>query len=324
MWQRYLSTVWRHSLSIRARTMEHWTPHETRTMHRTEDPTVSRHPDILPGILVAAVLTCAVPTASAEQRAFTFAVISQRSPTLTAQYWNPILGHAGARAGVTLDLKLHRSGPEHAATIGRGEADFIYSNHNFAPGNDGAGYRVIARDAQSAIAGQIVVPQDSRIVRLAELQGHKVVFPSKSAFVGYHVPMDALLANDIRVEAVFAGNQEGAMGQLRAGAAPAAGVNSEVMKVYAERESFAYRVLWTSEPFQSIPVSTHPRVPAAVVQRVRDALVGMTNDPDGRAILAASASLIRQPPPHGFVAATDADYENVRRFHRSSRVKEGS
>jgi len=275
-------------------------------------------------MLVAAVFAACIPPAFAQGGVASFAVISQRSPTLTAQYWNPILAHVGARSGVTLDLKLHRSGPEHAAMIARGDADFIYSNHNFAPENDGAGYRVIARDAQSAIAGQIVVQQDSRVVRLSELQGQKVVFPSKAAFVGYHVPMDALLAGDIRVEAIFAGNQEGAMGQLRAGVAMAAAVNSEVMKVYAEREGFAYRALWTSEPFQSIPVSVHPRVPAETVQRVRDALVRMANDPDGRTILSSSAALIRQPPPHGFVQAGESDYENVRRFHRTSRVKGGS
>src|SRR5262245_6688327 len=81
--------------------------------------------------------------ASSEQRIYTFGVISQRSPILTAQYWNPILQFVAARSGIALELRVARTGEEHAEAVRRGEFDFIYSNHNFAPGNDRAGYRVI-------------------------------------------------------------------------------------------------------------------------------------------------------------------------------------
>jgi phosphonate transport system substrate-binding protein len=256
-----------------------------------------------------------------EQRVYTFGVISQRSPILTAQYWNPILQFVTARSGVALELHVTRTGEEHADAVRRRQFDFIYSNHNFAPANAGAGYRVIARPAQAAISGQIVVLADSPVRSLADLKGKEVAFPSKAAFVGYHVPMDALLRKGIVVSPQFAGNQEGAMAQLKSQRVVAAGVNSQLMSDFARRENLAYRVLWSSEPYHNLPVSALPRVPAAVTAAVRDALVAMAVDAEGARVLAASADLVRQDRPLGFVVSTNRDYENMRRFYQSSLVK---
>ncbi|MEO8134737.1 MAG: phosphate/phosphite/phosphonate ABC transporter substrate-binding protein [Betaproteobacteria bacterium] len=257
----------------------------------------------------------------AEEKALSFGVISQRSPLITAQYWNPILRYISQRSGVPLQLKLARTGPEHSAMVRRGEFDFMYSNHNFAPGNDSVGYSVLARPAEAAIRGQIVVLANSPITSLAELKDKDVVFPSTVAFVGYSVPMDALLRADIKVNAQFAGNQEGAMGQLVSGRAVAAAVNSEVLADFAIRQNIQFHVLWSSQEFLSIPISSHPSVPRQKVQAVREAFIQMGSDPEGAGILAESAGLIKQKAPVGFVAAQDKDFENVRRFYRISLVQ---
>jgi phosphonate transport system substrate-binding protein len=256
-----------------------------------------------------------------QETVYSFGVITQRSPILTAQYWNPILRYVSEKSGVPLVLKLAKTGPEHSAMIGRGEFDFIYSNHNFKADNDAVGYRVIARPQEEAIQGQIVVLASSGIQSLRELEGREVVFPSRVAFVGYYVPMDALLRAGISVKPLFAGNQEGAMGQLKAGRVVAAGVNSQIMRDFANREQVEYRVLWSSEKYLNIPISVHPSVPKEKVARVRQALIHMAADPEGARILAASAELVKQKPPYGFVAAEDAEFDNVRRFYRTSLVR---
>lgn len=258
----------------------------------------------------------------AQDKVYSFGVVNQRSPVLHAQYWNPILRYVSDKSGVALQLKLTKTAPDHSAMIGRGEFDFIYSNHNFTPKNDAAGYRVIARPAEAAIMGQIVVPADSPVQSLSQLEGKEVVFPSRAAFVGYYVPMDALLRAGVRVLPLFAGNQEGAMGQLKSGRVLAAAVNSQVMRDYGERERFVYRVVWSSEPFLNIPISAHPSIPPDKVRAVRAALVAMADDRDGAKILSASADLVKQKPPHGFVAAGDRDFENYRRFFRNALVKD--
>jgi len=260
--------------------------------------------------------------AAAQQAPLSFGVITQRSPVLTAQYWNPILRYISEKSGVPLRLKLAKTGSEHSEMIGRGEFDFVYSNHNFTPRNHAVGYRVIARPVEDAIMGQIVVPADSAIKGLADLEEKEVVFPHKAAFVGYYVPMDALLKAGVRVKPLFAGNQEGAMGQLKSGRVVAASVNSQIMRDFAERERFQYRVLWSSEPYLNIPISAHPSIPADKIQAVQAALVGMSSDPEGRSILTVSAQLIKQQPPFGFVAASDREFSNYRQFFRKTLVRE--
>jgi phosphonate transport system substrate-binding protein len=250
-----------------------------------------------------------------------FGVIIHRSPILTAQFWNPILRHVSERSGVPLQLKVASTGPEHTAMVQRGQLDFLYSNHNFIKDNEASGYRVFARPKEDAGTGEIVVLKDSPIRTLADLEGKEVVFPHTAAFFGYHLPMDALLRQGIHVKPLFAGNQEGAMGQLKAGRGVAAGVNAEVMQAFAQRENIAYRVLWSSEKYLSLALSAHPSVPAKKVKAVRDAFLQMADDPEGQKVLASSAALLKQTSPIGFIAAKDSEFDNMRQFYRKTLVK---
>src|SRR5215467_5037709 len=250
-----------------------------------------------------------------------FGVIIWRSPTLTAQFWNPILRYVSERSGVPLQLKVAHTGPEHTAMVRRGEYHFLYSNHNFIKENEESGYRVFARPQEEAQSGEIVVLKDSPIQTLADLEGKEMVFPHAAAFLGYHLPMDALLRKGIHVKPHFAGNQEGAMGQLKAGRAVAAGVNAAVMRAFAQRENVAYRTLWSSDKYVNIALSALPSVPADTVKAVRDAFLKMADDPEGLKVLTASAEVLKAEAPLRFVAAKDSEFDNIRKFYRTTLVK---
>jgi phosphonate transport system substrate-binding protein len=271
-------------------------------------------------VLSISILFAIATHVSAQSRAFSFGVIIWRSPTLTAEFWNPILRYVSERSGVPLQLKVGATGPEHTGMVRRGELHFLYSNHNFIKENENSGYRVFGRPQGDAQSGEIVVLKDSSLQSLSDLDGKEVVFPHTAAFLGYHLPMDALLRRGIQVKPLFAGNQEGAMGQLKAGRTVAAGVNAEVMRAFAEREHVAYRVLWSSEKYLNLALSAHPSVPTETVKAVRTVLLQMADDPEGMKVLAASADIIKQPPLV-FVAAKDSDFDNMRRFYRTTLVK---
>lgn len=261
------------------------------------------------------------PLAWADDKAWSFGVLNQRSISLTAEYWNPILQYISQKSGVPLRLSLAKTAPETDAMISQGSLDFIYSNTIFTPGNEGAGYQTFARPIGPTIQGQIVTLENSAPHTLKDLQQLEVGFPSLIAFVGYALPMNALLEQGITVKPVFAGNQEGIMAQLKFGRVIAAGVNSKVMHDYAKRENIAYRVLWTSAPYLDLPIAAHPRVPQKIVAALRAALLGMSQDAEGIKILQASAALIKQAPPLGFVATDNREYQNYREFFRTSRIK---
>jgi phosphonate transport system substrate-binding protein len=93
------------------------------------------------------------------------------------------------------------------------------------------------------------------------------------------------------------------------------------MARYGRRESFAYRALWTSEIYQDLCIMANPKVPADKVAKVRAALINMAKDPEGRQVLEAGAELLKSDGELGFVAAENRDYDNYRKFYRTTQVK---
>ena len=255
------------------------------------------------------------------QQAHTFYVLHQRTVSLTAQYWNPILTYVGRKSGVPLELKLAKTAGEGNANAEAGAYEFLYTNHFFTPERDRLGYKVIARPAGPGIRSQIVVPLDSPIQTLQDLQGKEVAFVSRDGFTGYWLPFDALLRSKVNVKVVFTGNQEASSAQLRVNKVAAAGVNSSVMARYGRRESFEYRALWTSEIYQDLCIMANPKISADKVAAVKAALIGMASDPDGHKILEAGADLLKSNGDLGFVAADNRDYDNYRKFYRTTQVK---
>ena len=259
--------------------------------------------------------------AAQEKKAYLFYVLNQRSVALAAQYWNPIMTYVSKRSGVPLELKLAKTAQEGNAIAERGDYDFQYTNHFFTPERDRLGWKVIARPAGPGIRAQVVVPEESPIQTLQDLNGKDVGFVSPDGFTGYWVPYDGLLRAKVKPNVVFTGNQEASFAQLRVGKIAAAGVNSSVMARYARRESFAYRALWTSEVYHDLCIMASPKVPKDKVAAVRAALIGMVDDPEGRKVLQAGAELLKSVSELGFVAAEDRDYDNYRTFYRTTQVK---
>jgi phosphonate transport system substrate-binding protein len=262
-------------------------------------------------ILTASLLMAAAVAgaAVAQQTPLVFGVLNQQSPALTAERWNPILHYVSTTTGVPLRFRMGATVPETNALMERGEFDFIFTNHNFQPEYDTLGYRVIARWGGDPIRTVVAVAVDSPITVLGQLRDRKVAFPSRDAFVGYAVPIVAFKKVGVRVEEVFAGNQEGAIAQLKNRRVDAAAVNSRFLAQYSEREGVQFRAIFTSDPYPELAVVVHPRVPGPVVDKVRTALLAMKRDENARPIL-------EQAKSPGFEPATDRDYDGVRRVYR--------
>ena len=241
--------------------------------------------------------------------ALAFGVLNQQSPVLTAERWNPILHYVGRVSGVPLRLRMGRTVQETDDMMGRGELDFVFTNHNFQSEYERVGYRVIARWGGEPIRGVIVVAAASPVRQLSDLAGKRMAFPSRDAFVAYAVPLVALKMVGVTIEEVLAGNQDGALAQLKAQQVEAAAVNSRFLKQYAEREAVTFREIYLSDPYPDLAVIAHPRVPAATVDAVRKALLGMKSEP-------VAAAVLERVKFVGFEPATNQDYDGVRRIYR--------
>lgn len=245
---------------------------------------------------------------ASEDRPLVVGILNQQTPTKTAERWNPILRYLSDVSGIPLQMRMGSTVAETNAMMGRGEFDLVFTNHNFRKEYDGV-YRVLAKWQEKPIYGVIAVRADAAAKSLKDLQGKRVAFPSKTAFVAYAVPMAALKAARVDVEPVFSAHQEGALAQLKARQVDAAAVNSRFLTQYAAQQGLQYREIFTSQGFSDLPMAVHPRVAAQQAEALRRAMLGMAKDPKASTALAAGNF-------EGFVAASEREYDKARAVYR--------
>ena len=275
--------------------------------------------------LLLRVLACAaiatigwVTPALSQPVAYNFSPVNQYDINLTAAYWNPIIAYVSEKSGVHLNLKIGRTSADTTSYVLAKEVEFVFSNHLFSPAREQLGWKVFGRRNTPPLQGQIVVPEESPITDISQLQGQPVAFAGPEAILVYKVPYAHLLSRNIIIKPVFAGNQTAAFAQLMAGRVAAAGGNSQLVEGYLRREGKRLRVLWSSEPFQDLALMAASKVPEADVRKVAAAFIDMGKDRVGRDILARASQTVGLPPDTDFVAASVADYASYKRFYQNA------
>lgn len=277
-------------------------------------------PNALIRLLRAALVTClgASAIAQADSPGYRFSPVNQYGINLTASYWNPIISYVSEKSGVRLNLKIGRTSADTTAYVLAQEVEFVFTNHLFSPEREKLGWRVFGRRQTPPVQGVVIVPDDSPITSLAQLQGKEVVFPGPEATVSYKFPYAHMLSKKIDVKVVFGGNTDGALVQLFSGKAAAAGVNSQLAEGYARREGKKYRVLWGTEPLHDLALMVSSKVPERDAQAVASAFINMHKDPVGRDLLLKASEQVGLTAEAYFVASDGSEYAPYRRFYQTA------
>ena len=264
------------------------------------------------------LLAALVPTRAADEAGYRFSPVNQYGINTTAAYWNPIIAYVSEKSGVLLQLKIGRTSADTTAFVLAQEVEFVFSNHLFSPEREQLGWKVFGRRLTPPVRAQIVVPQDSAVTELAQLEGQEVVFAGPEALVAYKLPYAQLLSRNIAVRPVFAGNMDAALVQLFNHKVAAAGTNSQLIDAYSRREGKAFRVLWSSGPMHDLALMAAARVPEKDLRAVAKAFVGMHQDPRGRDILEKASQQIGLTAVAYFIASDGSEYSAYRDFYRSA------
>src|SRR5574343_752454 len=124
---------------------------------------------------------------------YRFSPVNQYGINLTAAYWNPIIAYVSEKSGVRLQLKIGRTSADTTAYVLAQEVEFVFTNHLFSPEREQLGWKVFGRRLTPPLHSQILVPADSPIRELRQLEGKDVVFPGPEAFIAYKVSYAQLL-----------------------------------------------------------------------------------------------------------------------------------
>lgn len=234
--------------------------------------------------------------------------------------FTPLAAYLSGALGQPVTLRVSRDYPEHVEAVGRGDFDIAYLGPSlYVKLREAHGPQtLLARQqigTQPVFHSKIFVRADSPVKTLADLAGKRFAFGSANSTMGHYVPRHMLRQAGITVERLaghsFVSDHVNVALGVLAGEFDAGAVKEDV---YFQYEKRGLRAIATSEDFADHLLVAGPRLSAAQVARLRQALLRMHETPGGRAALQAMT-----PGVTALVAARDGDYDNLRAVMKALR-----
>lgn len=235
---------------------------------------------LLPGWLLLSAAFCL------RAETLVFGIVPQQSATRLAQVWTPILEHLGKLSGMTLLFSTARDIPTFEERVRHGQYDVAYMNpYHYTVFSEQPGYQALAHRTDQPIKGIIVVPRDSEFNSLTDLAGTEMAFPAPAAFAASVIPRATLQSYGITVKPVYVSSHDSVYLNVSRGLFKAGGGVQRTLNTMAPEVRDNLRVLWSSPGFTPHAIATRPGLPENARQRLLKALVGLSDDETGRALL---------------------------------------
>lgn len=233
---------------------------------------------------VAACLAISFDAAAAQT--YTFAAAPQFEQRKLFAIWKPIVDELEKRTGISLDLVTTLTIKEFEHELAKGSFDFVYANpYHILKVSASQGYIPLVRDS-APLRGILVVRKDSPIRNPSELNGKTVAFPSPNA-IGASLLMRADLARlyHATTQPLYVKTHSSVYLHVVNGLADAGGGVEKTLHEQDAPLRDALKVLYTTRDMPSHPIAAHPRMPKAVREAVRRALLEMGATEGGQALL---------------------------------------
>ncbi|GAB0149600.1 MULTISPECIES: phosphate/phosphite/phosphonate ABC transporter substrate-binding protein [Marichromatium] len=251
------------------------------------------------------MLTLFVAPLAASATELSFGIVPQQSASTLARAWVPLLEALGARAGVALRFETAADIPTFERRLAQGEYDLAYMNpYHYTVFARDPGYRALAR-AEGRLRGVLVVRADSPLREVGSLQGATLAFPAPAAFAASVLIRAELAQRGIAFTPRYVASHDSVYRTVSVGLYPAGGGVVRTLEALDPPRRAELRVLMTTQGYTRHAFASHPRVAPEVVARVREAMLGLAADAEGRALI----ETLGMPR---LVAAEDGDWDDVR------------
>lgn len=256
----------------------------------------------------AFVIVAAMRDVSAE---YILARAPQSSATNLAAAWEPFLDRLSKEVGTKISLRLYPSREAFESELYKGTPDFAFMNPYYAVlVRKTFGYNALVRDDGQRLKGIIVVPVDSPIKTVQDLEDKTIAFADVNAMGASLLPR-AILTREhgLHFKPVYVGPHENVyraafVGQVDAGAGVPQTFNDEPEELRRQ-----LRVVFETPSVPSHPLIAHPRVPAELQAKITQTILHFRDDENGRALLKA----VRMAKPTA--VDFDADYGVLSGLH---------
>lgn len=249
------------------------------------------------------------------------AVGAMVSPKETFVYYRQLLDYMAAKLGREIELVQRKTYVEVNELIGKGRIDLAFiCSGPYATGKGKYGFELLATpevNGSHLYHSYLIVSKNSSFNDLSDLKGRVFAFTDPDSHTGKLVPTYWLAEMDERPETFFGKviytySHDNSILAVAKRLVDGAAVDGLVWEYYERTNpvlTSATRIVRKSEPFGIPPLVASRYVPADLKERVREIVLAMHEDPEGRQIL-RNLSIDR------FIAPREEWYDSIRQLER--------
>lgn len=267
-------------------------------------------------LVVLSLLLPAAPVLADEP--LVLGVFPRRPASDTRVMFQPLADYLSRELHRPVELVITPDFPSFWAAVEADRFDLMHSNqYQYVRAHKELGYRVIAineEGGETTIRATIWVRRDSGIETAEDLRGRTVIFGGgKMAMVSYVMASELLRNAGLQESdylAQFGINPTQALVALYHRQAMAAGLNRHADKqprLHDEVDFSQLKPLLVSDPIPMLPWSVKAGLSRQLEQRLRRALLALSEQRSGREILAGAGLT-------GLAPARDSDFDGVRKL----------
>lgn len=257
---------------------------------------------------IAVVLLSTLAT-NVTAKDISFGIVPQQSAKKLASKWGPIFQYLNDKTGHQITFSTAKDIPSFELRLLEGQYDMAYMNpYHFTVFNQKPGYSAFAKQKDKKIKGIIVVPKDSPIQDLSELNTKVLAFPSPAAFAASVLPRAKLEQEGIKVTPSYVSSHDSVYIGVSKGFFVAGGGVYRTFGNADPEVTEQLRVLWETPAYTPHAFAYNPNLDKAVVNDIQQAMLGMNTDPEGQ-------KLLKSINFKGIVTAQDSDWDDVRQLN---------
>lgn len=250
---------------------------------------------------VAAIALLATSTVfsslASAQQVLRVTAIPDESPTELARKAAPLMKYLEAKLGMKVEYTPVTDYAASVEALVNRKVDLAwFGGFTFVQANVRSGGKVVplVQREEDEKFKSVFITADPAIQTLADLKGKDVSFGSQSSTSGHLMPRSFLLQNGITPEkdfrrVAYSGAHDATIAAVASGKVQAGALNISVWdKFVTEKkvDTTKVRAFYTTPPYFDYNWSVHADMPAALRQKLADALLSLNrNTPEGKEIL---------------------------------------
>lgn len=236
-------------------------------------------------------------TLASAQQVLRVTAIPDESPTELARKAAPLMKYLEAKLGMKVEYTPVTDYAASVEALVNRKVDLAwFGGFTFVQANVRSGGKVVplVQREEDEKFKSVFITADPAIQTLADLKGKDVSFGSQSSTSGHLMPRSFLLQNGINPEkdfrrVAYSGAHDATIAAVASGKVQAGALNISVWdKFVTEKkvDTAKVRAFYTTPPYFDYNWSVHADMPAALRQKLADALLSLNrNTPEGKEIL---------------------------------------